>query len=207
MEEWTKFMKDAVPDDGSLDKAEADEGKAEKVEVESPFVEEPAKEVEEALEQSRAACKEAEDRYLRSVAELENFRKRSARETEEFRKYANMALVQKLLPSLDNMERAMGSAEKDSEGALPIVEGLRLVLADIMKTFSEFHVRPIEAEGKLFDPQYHMAVAQEETDDVAPGNVVRVYQKGYLMHDRLIRPAMVSVARAKTPTVENADQA
>lgn len=174
----------------------------EKPEILSPE-EARIQEIEDALEKSGIILKEAEDRYLRSVAELDNFRKRSTRETEDFRKYANMALVQKLLPSLDNMERAMDSAEKDSEEALPIVDGLRLVLAEIMKTFSEFHVRPVEAEGKPFDPQYHMAVAQEETDDVAPGTVFQVYQKGYLMHDRLIRPSMVSVAKKKALSDEN----
>lgn len=200
MEDLSKVMKDAETDENSFsesdEKVEEQAGSAEPAEEQAPGL-------EEALEQCQLACKQAEDRYLRSVAELDNFRKRNARETEEFRKYANMALVQKLLPSLDNMERAMGSAEKDSGEALPIVEGLRLVLADIMKTFSEFHIRPVEAEGKAFDPQVHMAVAQEEADDAVPGTVLRVYQKGYLMHDRLIRPAMVSVARAKTVPQEN----
>lgn len=154
--------------------------------------------LEARLMEAENAQKAANDRYMRTVAELENFRKRTARETEEFRKYANTALVQKLLPSLDNMERAMESAGVAEASAKVIVEGLRMTLADILKIFSEFNVRPVEAEGRVFDPVYHMAVAHEETDAADPDTVIRVFQKGYIMHDRLIRPAMVSVAKART---------
>ncbi|TWI70694.1 molecular chaperone GrpE [Desulfobotulus alkaliphilus] len=156
------------------------------------------------LEASEAALKAASDRYLRTVAELENFKKRTARETEEFRKYANVSLVQKLLPALDNMERAMDSAASPEAGASAIVEGLRITIADILKVFGEFNVKPVEAEGKKFDPVYHMAVAHEETDAADPDTVIRTFQKGYIMHDRLIRPAMVSVAKAMPVSCEKA---
>ncbi|MCW7754458.1 nucleotide exchange factor GrpE [Desulfobotulus sp. H1] len=168
--------------------------------------EKPAEEREaslaEKLKSSEVALKTAEDRYLRTVAELDNFKKRTARETEEFRKYANVSLVQKLLPALDNLERAMDSAGKD-EAISAIVAGLRITLADILKVFSEFHVKCVEAEGKKFDPVYHMAVAHEETDAADPDTVIRIFQKGYMMHDRLIRPAMVSVAKAMAAPAEN----
>ncbi|TYT75005.1 nucleotide exchange factor GrpE [Desulfobotulus mexicanus] len=156
------------------------------------------------LEASETALKAANDRYLRTVAELENFKKRTARETDEFRKYANVSLVQKLLPALDNMERAMDSAASPEAGASAIVEGLRLTIADILKVFGEFNVKPVEAEGKKFDPVYHMAVAHEETDAADPDTVIRIFQKGYIMHDRLIRPAMVSVAKAMPVSAEKA---
>jgi molecular chaperone GrpE len=158
--------------------------------------------MEAKLAETEVALKTATDRYMRTVAELDNFKKRTARETEEFRKYANTALVQKLLPALDNMERAMDSAGSPAAGASAILEGLRMTLADILKVFGEFHVKPVEAEGKPFDPVYHMAVAHEETDAADPDTVIRVFQKGYIMHDRLIRPAMVSVAKARTVPAE-----
>jgi molecular chaperone GrpE len=100
------------------------------------------------------------------------------------------------------MERAMDSAGSPAAGASAILEGLRMTLADILKVFGEFHVKPVEAEGKPFDPVYHMAVAHEETDAADPDTVIRVFQKGYIMHDRLIRPAMVSVAKARTVPAE-----
>lgn len=158
--------------------------------------------LEARLAEAEAGLKTANDRYLRTVAELDNFKKRTARETEEFRKYANTALVQKLLPSLDNMERAMDSAGSAEAGTTVILDGLRMTLADILKVFGEFHVKAIDAEGKVFDPVYHMAVAHEETDAADPDTVIRVFQKGYIMHDRLIRPAMVSVAKARTVPAE-----
>lgn len=136
------------------------------------------------------------DLYLRASAEMENLRKRTAKEKEEFAKYAQESLMLNLLPVVDNLERALEAAKNHQGNADPSTwqEGVNLVLKQFLDTLDKMGVKPIAAEGAPFDPHFHHAVMQVETGEAAEGTVVEVLQKGYLLKDRLLRPAMVKVA-------------
>ncbi len=134
------------------------------------------------------------DRVLRLSAEFENYKKRKQRELDEFKKFANETVFRQLLTVVDNLERAMLSAEEISDDG-GLLEGVKLTYKDIIKLFETFNVQPVEAENKPFDPNFHQAVNQESTDEFPENTVITVLQKGYLLHDRLIRPAMVVVSK------------
>jgi molecular chaperone GrpE len=155
--------------------------------------------LEKKLEQAEEKARELNDRYVRAHAELENFKKRTNREVSEFKKYAVEAIVKQLLPVFDNLERAVLSAESSGESeSCQITQGIKMTLKEIERVFDQFSIKPVNAEGQKFDPSFHMAVGQEERDDVEENTVVNQFQKGYLLHDRLIRPAMVIVSKAKS---------
>jgi molecular chaperone GrpE len=139
----------------------------------------------------------ASDRFLRSAAELENFKKRTEREVNDFRRYANEAILKDLLPAVDNLERAVAAADgRDGGAGSAILAGVDLTLKEIRKVFERHAVKPIDAAGQAFDPTLHQAVLQEESDAHPENTVIREFQKGYRIHDRLLRPAMVVVAKA-----------
>jgi molecular chaperone GrpE len=135
------------------------------------------------------------DRYIRQVAELDNFKKRSAREREENARYANESLVRDLLPVIDNLERAIIHASSGDNGK-PLIEGVDMVLKGFLDTLSKHGVQPVAAVGLAFDPAQHEALAQVESPTHAPNTVIEQHQKGYLMRDRLLRPALVTVSKA-----------
>ncbi len=150
---------------------------------------------EALLDRAVKEAKENYDRFLRVSAEFENFKKRMAREKEDHRKYANETLLKALLPVVDNLERAIEAAGTESLAEDPFVKGVKLTLAEILKVFETFSVRPISALREPFDPVYHQAVMQEASDTHPDNTVVQELQKGYLIHDRLLRPAMVVVSK------------
>ena len=158
----------------------------------------PLKELESRLEAKEEEAKETYDRLLRVSADFENYKKRSAREIEEFRKYANQSLLKEMLSVVDNLELAINSSNDKKKSDQHLIEGLNLTLNEILRVFEKFNVKPIAAQGKAFDPAFHEAVMREETDDFPENTVVSEFQKGYLIHDRLLRPAMVVVAVPKT---------
>jgi len=135
------------------------------------------------------------DRYVRQVADLDNFKKRSAREREEQTRYANETLVRDLLPVIDNLERAIAHASGGGDGA-PLVEGIDMVLKAFLDTLSKHGVQSVAALGLPFDPAQHEALAQVESAEEQPNTVIEEHQKGYLMRDRLLRPALVTVSKA-----------
>ncbi|MDH3565809.1 MAG: nucleotide exchange factor GrpE [Desulfobacteraceae bacterium] len=166
------------------------EGKAETVD--------PLKEMEEKLESMGQEVKENYDRFLRVSAEFENYKKRAAREMNDFRKFANESFVKAMLPVVDNLDRAIESSSNDKQADTSMLEGVDMILKEILKIFEQFNVKPFESLGKTFDPSLHQAVMQEETEVYPENSVVNELQKGYMMHDRLLRPAMVVVAKTKT---------
>lgn len=141
------------------------------------------------------------DRVLRLSAEFENYKKRKQRELDEFKKFANETVFRQLLTVVDNLERAILSAEEVSDDG-GLLEGVKLTYKDIIKLFETFNVKPVEAEKKPFDPNFHQAVNQEGTDEFPENTVTTVLQKGYLLHDRLLRPAMVVVSKSMEKKTE-----
>ena len=135
------------------------------------------------------------DRYVRQVAELDNFKKRSTREREETARYANENLVRDLLPVIDNLERAITHASSGGDGR-PLIEGVDMVLKGFLDILSKHGVQPVPAVGLAFDPAQHEALAQVESAERLPNTVIEQHQKGYLMRDRLLRPALVTVSKA-----------
>ncbi len=189
-----------APEGAAAEEPPAQEPIAPEEPVETEETEEevdPLKETEAKLAAAETATKEAHDRMLRHSAELDNYKKRSQRETVEFRKFANEALIKELLSVVDNLERAIASSPADNAESDCLMEGVDLTLKEILKVFEKFSVKPVDAEGKPFDPNFHQAVMQEASDEHPEGTVLKELQKGYLLHDRLIRPAMVVVSKAK----------
>jgi molecular chaperone GrpE len=157
------------------------------------------------LEEAMADSQQHYDRLLRVSAEFDNFKKRSTREAEEFRKFANEAILKDLLHVVDNLERAISSANETGEANACVVEGVQMTCGEILKVFSKFGVTPVESVGKPFDPAFHQAIMQEESSEHPENTVVSEMQKGYLLHDRLLRPAMVVVSKAASSAEEASD--
>lgn len=137
--------------------------------------------------------RQANERVLRAQAELENFRKRMRRDLDEQLRYASLPLLRDLLPVVDNLERALEAAgsQQNLQGML---EGVKMVVNQLVGVFQQHHCRRIEAAGLPFDPNLHEAIAQEASTTVSAGHVTRVTQMGYQLHDRVIRPSQVMVS-------------
>lgn len=159
----------------------------------------PAETAVDSLKEQLAAkeleAKNNYDRFLRQVAELENFKKRTSRERDEAIRFANESLIKDLLPVVDNLERAVAHASGGGNGK-PIVEGVEMVLKGLLDAMAKHGVTQISAVGQPFDPSKHEAMAQVESAEHEPNSVVDELHKGYMLRDRLLRPALVSVAKA-----------
>lgn len=205
MADSNKGKAEKKKDEKNVDAVDQDELKTEEAAEEVAEVEpeetDPVKILENKLLKAEEASKTSHDRLLRATAEFDNYKKRSERELAEFRKFANERLIKDLLPVMDNLERAIESSTDDSANS-GIIEGVEMTLKEIYKVLEKFNLKCLESEGKAFDPNFHQAVLQEETDEYPENVVIKVMQKGYILHDRLIRPAMVVVAKAKTETAD-----
>jgi len=149
----------------------------------------------EQLEAKEQEAKNNYDRYVRQVAETENFKKRNLRERDDAIRFANEALVKDLLPIIDNLERAIAHAAEGENGK-PLVEGVEMVLKGFLDILNKFGVSQIIAIGQPFDPSKHEAMAQVASDNHEPNTVVAELHKGYMFRDRLLRAALVTVAKA-----------
>jgi molecular chaperone GrpE len=155
------------------------------------------------LEQKEQEAKSNYDRFLRQAAEMENFKKRTVRERDEAIRFANEYLIKDLLPVIDNLERAIVHAQAGDSGK-PLVEGVEMVLKGVFDVLTKHGVVQVSAVGQPFDPVKHEAMAQMESDKHLPNTVMEEHHKGYLFHDRLLRPALVSIAKApKTQEKKN----
>ncbi len=137
--------------------------------------------------------KALQDKYLRLAAEFDNYKRLSLREQRDSARFANEGLLKELLPILDNLERAVRSS-KDKHRRDGLIQGVELTLKQFMETLAKFGVRPIASVGQAFDPSRHEAVARVESNTVPAGSVVDEFQRGYYLHDRILRPAMVTVS-------------
>ena len=146
------------------------------------------------IAEAKAEAQRFKDQWMRSAADFDNFRKRSRKELEDTRKAGREELLKDLLPVFDNLERAMTSAERATE-VKPVSEGLKLVLRQFTDTLARSGITKVPTVGQPFDPSMHEAIQQVETDEVAPGTVMAEVQPGYLQGERLVRAAMVVVAK------------
>ena len=156
---------------------------------------EESKETEEdLLEKERSHARNMEERFLRVNAEFENYKKRIVRENSERFKYFNLDLIKELLPSLDNLERAITHAKNENKDFDSMIEGLEMVNKMTHEVFEKFGVSRVNTVGEVFDPNIHQAVGVVQSDSVPENHVVEECLGGYLLHDRIIRPAMVRVS-------------
>ncbi len=163
----------------------------------------PAVEAESApvdpLEEARAEAAALKDKLMRTAADFDNYRKRSRREVSDAEKKGRDSLLKDLLPVFDNLERATahaGSAGGNDDGVKGLVDGITLVMKQFRDALSRLGIERVESMGKPFDPSVHEAIQHLETNDVPPGCVAAEVQPGYREGDRLVRPALVVVAKA-----------
>jgi len=159
------------------------------------------KSLEEKLAAKEKELDELNQRFLRLAADFENYRRRTRQETAEIRRTANERLLRELLPIVDNYERALETAKKD----LPenLYTGIEIIYRQLCNLLTQEGVEPIESVGKPFDPQYMDAFQRVETSEYPEGTVTAEVQKGYLLQGKVLRPALVIVAKSKETDNEN----
>lgn len=161
-------------------------------EPEPELAEVEGEDAEEALGAAEAKANENWERYLRAAAEVENVRKRAARDVENAHKFALERFGKELLAVKDGLEMALAASENASVESL--LEGSQATLKLLGSTMERFGIQVVDPEGEPFDPELHEAISVQPSDDVEPGSIVVVVQKGYTLNGRLLRPAMVIVA-------------
>jgi molecular chaperone GrpE len=167
---------------------------------ESVPAEQPA--AEEALAASQAEVQKNWDLYLRARADLENYRKRAQREKEDLSRFANENLLREILPVADNLERALKHARQGDSDSGSLLQGVEMTLGQLQRVIEKFGAIPVRSVGEPFDPARHEALGQVESAEHPPNTVVQELQRGYLLNDRLLRPAMVMVAKAPPAAAE-----
>ena len=154
---------------------------------------------EEIIQNLQNQVSDLKDQLLRTLAEGENLRKRTQKEIEHARKYSHIIFVKDLVSSVDNFQRALKSVPDDkdvlSEPIKNLIIGLDIVEKEIITNFEKHNLKQIDPLGEKFDYNFHQAMFEVPTNDTEPGIVVEVSQKGYLLHDRLVRPAMVGISK------------
>lgn len=136
------------------------------------------------------------DVALRAQADAQNVKRRAEMDVEKARKFALESFARELLPVVDNLERALDAASGEDAQAKSIAEGVELTLKSLLNALKKFNIEPVDPQGEPFDPQLHQAMSMVEKPDAEPNTVITVMQKGYTLHDRLVRPAMVMVSKA-----------
>lgn len=161
------------------------------------------------LNQLREDNAKLKDQWVRAAAETENVRKRSQREQEETARYAVTGFARDMVSVLENLRRATDSIPADARDSTPLLatlgQGVDLTLQELLGVFTRFGIARLDPMGEKFDHNFHQAVAQVESADHPPGTVMQVVQAGYVIHDRLLRPAMVVVAKAPAAPAEKVD--
>ena len=182
------------------------ESKPEEVPIAAPQAAAPgeAVDLESQLAAKQKEVAEYHDRLLRLAAEMENLKKRQEKERAELLRFANESLIKELLPVVDHLELAMEHG-RQQDTSPSFLEGLELVHQGFLKALGRFGVTPLDSVGQNFDPVYHHAVMEAADPDAQEGQVIKEMQKGYLYHQRLLRPAMVVVASNSPKTSSQTD--
>ena len=156
------------------------------------------------LESKTEEVQKVNDKYLRVAAEFENYKRRALRDQNDTVRFATQKLAQDLLPTLDSLERAIQCGQEPS-GSDGLLQGVELTLKQLLDTLTKMGVNQISSVGEPFDPSKHQAVGQVESGTVPPNSVVDELQKGYFLHDRILRPAMVLVAKPESESKSACD--
>ncbi len=156
---------------------------------------EPKEEVEvDELTLARQESQELKDQFLRLAAEFDNYKKRMERDRSRDLKYAEENLIKELLPSVDNLERAIEQGRKDGNNS-ELLQGVELTCKGLIASLEKFQVTPLDSIGQPFDPNFHEALAMDHSDEVAENHVMVEFEKGYNYKDKLLRPAKVVVSK------------
>ena len=178
----------------NLEEVEETVENTEATETKEEVVEEKTAEelLQEKVDKLEEELKQSENKYLRLYAEFENFKRRKNKEIETNNVYKSQKVITEILPSLDNLERAL-QVESDNEEIKSLLKGVEMVYEGLLNVLKSEGVELIETENAQFDPNYHHAVMQEEDSEKESGAILDTFQKGYKLKDRVIRPAMVKV--------------
>lgn len=161
--------------------------------AEGESLEQEAHALDEELQQAKKESEENYQRLLRAQADFDNFRRRTLKEKEDLAKYASQKLVEQLIPVLDNFERAM--ATKPASGEVEsFAKGMDMIFRQLQQVLEQEGLTPMETVGEAFNPEFHQAIMQVESDEYEEGIVVEEVQRGYMLKDRVLRPAMVKVS-------------
>ena len=152
-------------------------------------------ELEKELQTTKELVASQQDGVLRGKAEVENMRRRVSQDVEKAHKFALNKFANELLPVVDNLERALGAADKESEHTKAMVEGVEMTLSSMMSALDKSGVRAIDPKGETFNPELHQAMTMIEVSGAEPNSIIDVMQKGFELNGRLLRPAMVVVAK------------
>lgn len=192
--EAMKNDEEIVVEDGAVD----DEAVTEQIEAETDVLQEDEAPVESSeasqIADLEAKVAELEDKLLRSQAEIQNIQQRHAREVENVRKYDGQKLAGAVLPAVDNLERAL-QVEADDTVTKQIKTGVEMTLKTLVQALADNGISATGEVGEAFDPTKHQAIQSVESEDVASDEIAAVLQKGYMIQDRVLRPAMVAVAK------------
>lgn len=183
------------PDDKDVVQPEA-ASEIEGEEAEQELLEEEQQSDDDQIEKLEQQVAEANDNVLRVQAEMQNLRRRSERDVENAHKFALDKFSADLLPVVDNLERALAAIDSDDDSQKAIAEGIELTLKSFLDVLKRFKIEAVDPAGQPFDADLHQAVSMVPNPDVEPNTVMDVFQKGYTLNGRLIRPAMVVVSSA-----------
>jgi len=155
-------------------------------------------ELQRALAAKTEESKELNDKYLRLAAEFDNYKRLAQRDQRDQIRFGNEQLLKELLPVVDNLERAI-KASRNGGSPDVLIQGVELTLKQLTGALTRFHVKPVETIGQPFDPATHQAVTSVASEKIPEQHVVDEFQRGYCLHDRILRPAMVSVSTGQAP--------
>lgn len=182
-----------VPEEGV---SQQTEDEVEELVAEAVSEEIPEEDAGALLAEKEEEIKQLQDRILRMAAEMDNTRKRLEREKSDAISFANVSLIKDMLAVVDNLERALQHAEGETESSSALFDGVKMTLKSFLDVLARYGCAPFDAVGKSFDPNYHEAVAQQESAEHEELTVLSEFQRGYTLNDRLLRPAMVLVSKA-----------
>jgi len=178
---------DVLPEDATTN-PEAEEN-AEPTLIESP------EQLTEQLAKANQLAEENWEKFVRTQAEMENHKRRAEKDLQHAHKFGLEKFARELLPVADSLELGLSVDTTDTPEVHKLREGMELTLKQLLSALEKFNVIPIDPQGEKFDPERHQAMAMQPTDEAEPNTVIKVYQKGYLINERLLRPAMVVVAQ------------
>jgi molecular chaperone GrpE len=164
------------------------------------------KKMEARIEELEKEVEANYDRFIRVTADFENYKKRTVRELSDLRKFANENILKDMLSVVDNLERAIESGFKNDSSKKTLLEGVEITLKDLFRMFEKYGVKDFKSQGEPFDPVFHQAMMQEQTNDYPDNTVLNELQKGYTIHERLLRPAMVVVAKNTNTSEKQHDE-